>query len=120
MEEKAHTEHPRKASVSKGLSKNFQSLVEGVMFTRFVRKQTGFLLFLFVLSLLYITNKYGAEKEVTRIMILKERVTDLRYELQTINSSLVGRNRQSQVLEKLKKNGIDLEPAKTPPYELKR
>lgn len=108
------------SDLNRSFSRNFQSLMGGRVFTRFVRKNRGVLIYIFVLTLFYITNKYQGEKEVTQIMSLKSRVVDVKYELQTVNSSLVGRSRQSQVLEKLRREGLDLAPANRPPYELKR
>ncbi len=102
------------------LSLSFQGLIKGTLFARFVRKNSSFIIFLFILIIAYITNKYGAERDITQINQLKRTITDLRYELQTINASLVEKNRQSVVYEKLQQKGIDLAPSKTPPTELKK
>lgn len=102
------------------LSLSFQGLIKGTLFANFVRKNSTFILFLFILIIAYITNKYGAERDITRINQLKSTITDLRYELQTINASLVEKNRQSVLYEKLQQKGIDLAPSKTPPTELKK
>ena len=49
---------------------------------------------------------------------LQQQLRDVRFEALSISSELTGNSRQSQIELLIEEQGIDLEGAKTPPYEL--
>ena len=51
-------------------------------------------------------------------MCIRDRLRDVRFEALSISSELTGNSRQSQIELLIEEQGIDLEGAKTPPYEL--
>lgn len=110
----------KKRSFIRELVRSFIEFCKGITIAKFAIKHQYFLIFLFVLTLLYITNKYGAERDITRQVMLKNRITDLKYEMQTINSSVMEKSRQSKIIEMTKSYGLDLAPSKVPPVEIKR
>ena len=72
------------------------------------------------LSLFYILGG-GILKEdfiVKHIDRLQQQLRDVRFEALSISSELTGNNRQSQVELLIEEQGIELETAKNPPYEL--
>jgi Bacteriodetes cell division protein (FtsL-like) len=74
------------------------------------------------LSLLYILGG-GILKEDfivrhTRMIRLQQQLRDVRFEALSISSELTGNSRQSQIELLIEEQGIELEAAKNPPYEL--
>ena len=57
------------------------------------------------------------EYEIDR---LQQQLRDVRFEALSISSELTGHSRQSQIEVLIEEQGIDLEGAKTPPYELEK
>ena len=51
---------------------------------------------------------------------LQQELRDVRFEALSISSELTGNSRQSQIEMLIEEQGIDLEGATTPPYELKK
>ena len=62
------------------------------------------------------TNEVG--KKLREIDRLQQQLRDVRFEALSISSELTGNSRQSQIELLIEEQGIDLEGAKTPPYEL--
>jgi len=74
-----------------------------------------FLLFLALLSILFITNNYMIENKMRNINRLQKEVNEYRYEYITLKSDLMTLSRQSKLSKKLEKMGIkeNTEPVKT-------
>lgn len=85
----------------------------------FFLKNTRFLLVLFVLIVLYISNRYSCISKMAEIESLRRELKDAKYESLTISSQLIGVSRQSQVESLLKKNGVTLEASTDPTYQIK-
>jgi Bacteriodetes cell division protein (FtsL-like) len=74
------------------------------------------LIFTMGMILFYIANTHYAEKTVRKIEKLKAEVEDLRAEYTTLKASYMFESKQSEVLKKVEKLG--LEESKMPPYKL--
>ncbi|MBE0663177.1 MAG: hypothetical protein IH597_12020 [Bacteroidales bacterium] len=82
----------------------------------YVVKQLPFLIFIVLLSLLYIANSYSSEKLAIKTERLKKANEELRYEQILMKSKLMHYSRQSEVARKLKDTG--LKESTIPPHKI--
>lgn len=83
-------------------------------------KQIPFILFGVLLTLIYIANRYHAEKVIRRIDFLKKEIENLRAEEITTASELMNLNRPSNVQKLVEERDLDLEFPTTPPKKIKK
>jgi hypothetical protein len=96
-----------------------KGLIDGSVLTRdFVVKQLPFLIFLTILAILYIGNRYHAEKLVRRSGELQTEIKELRAEAITVSADLMHLSRQSEVLKLLRINNLDLVESVEPPQRI--
>ncbi|MBA7569069.1 hypothetical protein ES708_10806 [subsurface metagenome] len=77
---------------------SFKGLIDGSMLTlSTVVRQIPFILFLVFLAVIYIANRYHAEKIIRQITILKRQVKDFRAEEITTASELINLSRPSTI-----------------------
>ena len=81
----------------------------GVLKEDFILRHTRMIVLLVVLAFFFIGNRYTC---------MQKQLRDVRFEALSISSELTGNSRQSQIELLIEEQGIDLEGAKTPPYEL--
>mgnify|MGYP003441044321 CR=1 FL=1 len=79
-----------------------------------VQKQYLYVLLLFVLSLVYINNRFLYERELREVAKLRNEVVDLRYRSLTISKEVKQAGRRTMIIEALKAHGSDLEEATKP------
>lgn len=101
----------------KGLS--FKEFIQGRFLTekRF-GQHWGFLAFIVFLGVLYIGNRYQMEHLLDQQASLINELQELKYEATTTSSELMNMSKQSEVMERVKREGIELEVLKTPPRKL--
>jgi len=98
---------------------SLKSIIDGSLLTvRSVVKQLPFILFLVFLTLIYIANRYHAEKMVRQIDSLKTEVKDLRAEEITTASELMNLNRPSNVQNLVTEKQLGLKLTGEPPYKI--
>ena len=98
---------------------SLKSIIDGSMLTvRSVVKQLPFILFLVFLALIYIANRYHAEKMIRQIDSLKTEVKDLRAEEITTASELMNLNRPSNVQNLVTEKQLGLKLTGEPPYKI--
>jgi hypothetical protein len=85
-----------------------------------VIKQLPFLLFLTFLGIVYIGNRFHAERMVRQIEELKIEVGNLRSEQITITSELMNISRPSEVAALVESKGLGLKESLEPPKKLKK
>ncbi len=96
-----------------------KELLGGGVFSReAVLKQIPYVLFLFALILFYIANQYRGDKVMKQVVSLEDRVKELRTESVSVAFELMEKSKQTQVIKLIKKQGLTLEEAKTPPYKI--
>ncbi len=96
-----------------------RDFMDGSVLTRdFVMKQLPFIIFLAILAILYIGNRYHAEKLVRRSGELQTELRELRAEAITVSAELMHLSRQSEVLKLLEKNNLDLAESLVPPKKI--
>lgn len=98
-----------------------KELINGTFLVREnVVKQLPYLLFLTFLGLIYIGNRFHAERMVRQINELKIEVGNLRAEQITITSELMNISRPSEVSALVESKGLGLKESMEPPKKLKR
>lgn len=84
------------------------------------RRHAFFFLYVIILTILYITNRYASQQATIKIAKLKEELKDTRYDALIRSSELLQKCRQSQVEEYLRASGdTTLKPSVLPPIEIK-
>lgn len=105
----------------KGIKKSVMHVAGGTILTEdFFLKNTRFMLVIFILIVLYISNRYSCISKMSEIESLRRELKDAKYESVTISSELIGVSRQSQVQSLLDKNGVHLLAPEEPTYEIKK
>jgi hypothetical protein len=96
--------------------RNIRGYFDGTLLTReTVIKQLPYILFLAVIAIIYIGNRYQAEKIIRETYVLQREVKDLRAESISISSDLMYISKQSEVLKMVKEKGLDLIESREPP-----
>ena len=90
----------------------------GILKEDFIVKHTRMIVLIVLLLFFFIGNRYTCLQKLREIDRLQQRLRDVRFEALSISSELTGHSRQSQIELLIEEQGIDLETAKTPPYEL--
>ncbi|MDR3269101.1 MAG: hypothetical protein LBT83_08555 [Tannerella sp.] len=90
----------------------------GVLKEEFVTRHTRMIGLVVVLMAIYIGNQYGCLAKLREIDRLQQELRQAKYESISISSQLTGNNRQSQIEDLIKSQGLELGNAKTPPYIL--
>jgi Bacteriodetes cell division protein (FtsL-like) len=99
----------------------FREIMNGTFLVREnMRRQLPFVLFLTFLGIIYIGNRFHAERMVRKIDELKIEVGNLRSEQITITSELMNISRPSQVIELVQSRGLNLKESIEPPKKLKK
>jgi hypothetical protein len=81
-------------------------------------KQVPFILFLVLLSMIYIGNRYHAERVFRNLTNLKNEVRDLRAEQITTASELMNLSKPSKVQDLIDQKGLGLKEATKPPFKI--
>lgn len=97
-----------------------KSVLEGSLLAEKLRQNIWYVLFAAVLGILYITNGYSTEKLHRERIALEKEVKDLRFESLTRAADLMFIRKQSEVIKRIKDEGLDLQESKEPPVKLYR
>ncbi len=101
----------------KGFS--FKGVIDGrVLAGTALSKQLPFILFLVLLAMLYIGNRYHAEKMVRKIVAVKEEVKNLRAEQITTASELMNHSKPTTLEDIIEQRGLGLKQPKEPPHKI--
>lgn len=79
-----------------------------------VQKQFLFVGLLFLLSLVYVNNRFLYEKELREVERLRNEVVDLRYRSLTLSKDMKLAGRRTMIIEALDVMGVDLEESAKP------
>lgn len=104
----------------KDVKKKIMHVLGGTILTEdFFLKNTRFMLVVFVIMVLYISNRYSCIAKMAEIESLKKELKDVKYESLTISSDLTGISRQTQVQTLIDNNGLELKTPSVPAYKIK-
>ena len=92
----------------------------GILKEDFIVRHTKMIVLIVVLLFFYISNRYTCLMKIREIDYLQEQLKDVKFEALTISAQLTGNTRPSQVEELVKRQGLGLEKAATPPYKLRK
>jgi len=120
MENEKNIEFISAKAEEKELKKNpFKEFLTGSILVREnIAKQFPFLFFLVGLGLLYIGNRYHAEKVYRETLSIQNELAELRAEAVSCASELMFLSKQSEVLQLMDEYGLDLKESLIPPYKL--
>lgn len=100
---------------------SLKELIDGSIITRkAISEQLPFILFISFLAVLYIGNRYHAEKIVRKIDKLQVEVQDLRAESIITASELMFISKQSEVLKLVNHQNINIKESVEPPIIIKK
>jgi hypothetical protein len=101
-------------------SSALRGIIDGSLLTRkAVQKQLPFLLFIAFIGLLYISNRYSADKLHREIITLKLELGELRAHALFTSSELMKMGRQTEVADVVKKYGLEIKESEVPPKKIK-
>lgn len=120
MEKNQHIEFkPEKKKKKESRRGLLKDIIDGSVLTRTnVLKQLPFVLFLTFLAILYIANRYHAEKILRESVSLQNEIKELRSEEITTASELMYNSKQSEVLKMVEKKGLGLKESTSPPKKI--
>jgi len=100
---------------------SFKEWFDGTIITRkSITQQLPFILFISFFGIIYIGNRYHAEKIVRDLDKIQQDVKDLRAESIITASELMMMSKQSEVLKLVKQEEIGLEESVEPPKKIKK
>ena len=96
-----------------------RNIMDGSILTRdSVIDQLPYVLFLTLIAVLYIGNRYHAEKIMRETNVAQSSLKELRAESITSASKLMYISKQSEVARLVRERGLELKEAVKPPYKL--
>lgn len=116
---KEQTEKTENSKTGDSISSTLKGVIDGTILTRdAVVAQLPFVLFLTLLALLYIGNRYQAERIVRETAKIQSELEDLRNEAISTTSELMFISKQSEVQRLISEKKLGLKEMTTPPYKI--
>lgn len=109
-----------KEEVRESVSSSVKGMLEGRKLAEKLMRNIRFVLFATFLGIVYISNGYSTEKLHRKRTILEKEVADLRFESITAAANLMFIRKQSEVIKRVREEGLKLEESKEPPIKLYR
>jgi hypothetical protein len=98
---------------------SLRDLLDGSILTRnIVVKQLPFILFLTFLAVIYISNRYHAERIFRKVSEIQTEVKNLRAEQITTTAKLMNMSKPSAVAQLVEERGLELKELSKPPKVL--
>ena len=95
-----------------------KELLSGIVPEKIILRNLVYILLVTLLAVIYIGNRFQAEKITRETTKLLREVKDLRAESLSTSADLMKVSKQSEVFRMVRENGLTLEELKTPPYKL--
>ncbi|MGB8358973.1 MAG: FtsL-like putative cell division protein [Bacteroidales bacterium] len=120
MKEEKGTQNRTQKSTRRGGGRGvLKGLISGTFITeRLILNNMRYALMLAVFGIIFIANKFGAERMERQITILEQEVRDLRAESLSVSAELGGVSRQSEIIDLVKERGLGLEELREPPFRI--
>lgn len=97
----------------------FRSIIDGSILTKDgFMKHLPYVIFLAILAIIYISNRFHAEKLVRDAAKLKKEIRDLRSESISIASELMYISNQTEVLKLIQEKDIAIKESNVPPKKI--
>lgn len=105
----------------KEAKKKLMHVIGGTVLTEDVLlKNTRFMVLIFIILALYISNRYSCIEKVAEIEKLQRELKDAKYESLTISAELVGLSREGRIKDLVAKKNLELERTNEPIYKIKK
>ena len=119
-EEKKNIEFENQAEEQKELKKNiFRDVLNGSFIVKdMFLKQWPFFIFIAFLAIVYIANRYHAEKLYRKTILLQNEIKEMRAESISTASDLMFVSKQSEVSKAVDRNNIGLKESVSPPIKI--
>jgi hypothetical protein len=96
-----------------------RGLIDGSLLTRnWVQKQLPFILFMAFLGLVYISNRYHADKVRREMKRIKSELGEIKAKAIYTTSELMKLGQQTEVVEYVKKYGLEIRESEVPPKKI--
>ena len=118
VNEPEHRDSPETEAKGNKTAPSVKGLLEGSLLAEKLRTNIWFVLFATLLGIGYISNGYSTEKLHRERIALEKEVRDLRFESITTAADLMFMRKQSEVIKRIKNEGLTLEESKEPPIKL--
>lgn len=89
-----------------------------ILIKDFMVKQLPFIIFITVLAIIYIGNRYHAEKVYRKHLLIQNELKEMRAEAITTASELMFMSKQSMVVRLVEEEGLNIKEAKVPPKRI--
>jgi hypothetical protein len=100
-------------------SGSIKDIIDGSILTKTeVVQQLPFIIFLVVLGIFYISNRYRSERVYRDMVGLEKELRELRFESITTASDLMYMSKQSEVVKRVRNEGLDLVESTEPPIKI--
>ncbi len=117
MDEQRETK--KKGSGRKGKSSILKGLISGTVISdSLILKDIRYSGLILLLAIMFIANRFNAERVEREIAVLEQEVRDLRAESLSVSADLGSVSRQSEITELVKERGLGLEELREPPYRI--
>ncbi len=108
-----------KASGKKNQGGIFRGLISGTLISEsLILKDMKYSALIAVLAIIFIANKFNAERVEREIIVLEQEVRDMRAEALSVSAELGSVSRQSEITDLVKERGLGLEELREPPYRI--
>lgn len=105
---------PKKSKIG-----SYKGVLDGSLLTRgAVVRQFPYVIFIVILAVIYIGNRYHAEKILRETITLQSELKELRYEAISSASELMYISKQSEVAKMLEMKGLGLVETVEPPKKI--
>jgi cell division protein FtsL len=102
-----------------GGSSVFKGLVSGTYISeKLILNNMRYVALLALLAVIFISNRFQAERVEREIIRLEQEVRDLRSESLSASAMLGTVSRQSEVIDLVKERGLGLQELREPPYRI--
>lgn len=115
----AEKKEKQKRRFNSKLRENASAILDGSLLMKdVVINQIPFIIFIAVLALVFIANRYHAEKVFVKTEETRKEIRELRSEKITVQSMLMSKSRQHEVLKRLAEYESDLTVSDEPPVKI--
>ena len=104
----------------RSIKDTLKDAITGSLVKSLILKNIGFIAWLTFLGIVYIGNRYQAEKVARTMTSLQREVKDLRAESITTAAELMYLSRQSVVVQMVKSSHLDLQESVKPPFKVEK
>ncbi|MBU0765809.1 MAG: hypothetical protein KJ607_13350 [Bacteroidetes bacterium] len=118
-EETGPSQNTKPKDKKSGIAGIFRDLIDGTVLTREgVVRQLPFIVYLVFLAVIYIANRYNAEKIVRETIALQNELKELRSKKIAVESELMFISKQSLVAKMVEENDLGLVESVVPPMKI--